>query len=264
MRQSQSSSMRHPGLLVRQPAVGVLLLCVVLVLGACGGGPSNATASRPAPTPTATLVPPVVYVALGASDAVGVGADNPNTQGYVPLLIARLPRGSQALNLGISGNMLHDALSNELPAALAVHPTLVTVWLAANDFKGCVPLQQYASDLDTLLSQLQTQTRARVFVANLPDMSMLPALQNGAPGAGPCIQAQSPSQIRALVMQWNQVIAAAVARHGDALVDLFNSDLASHPELIYRDGFHPSTAGYVLLASLFWAQIQAHGGLPRA
>jgi lysophospholipase L1-like esterase len=204
-----------------------------------------------------------VYVALGASDAVGIGANDPNTQGYVPRLIARLPTGSEALNLGILGNTLDPALSNELPQALAVHPTLVTVWLAANDFRSCVPRTPYATDLDSLLGQLQTQSAAKVFVANLPDMSLLPAMQNGAPGSGACLAGDDASQIRAQVITWNAAIATAVTAHHDFLVDLFNSQLASHPEYVYRDGFHPSTQGYAVLADLFWTQIQANGDLPR-
>ena len=242
-----------------QALVFALLL---LSLAACGGQTTASAPDRPVATATATAVPPVIYVAVGASDAVGVGADNPNTQGYVPLLIARLPKGSQALNLGISGNTIHPALTNELPEAIAAHPTLVTTWLAANDFRACVPLDQYTADLDTLLGQLQTQTKAHVFVANLPDMSLLPAMQNGAPGSGACLEGASPAQIKAMVLQWNAAIASAAAQHGDVLVDLFNSTLAAHPEYIYRDGFHPSTAGYAVLASLFWAQIQAHSGVP--
>src|SRR5262245_54462337 len=64
-----------------------LLLSLALLLAACGGASSQVR--RPAPT--ATHQPSVIYVALGASDAVGTGATNPNTQGYVPRLIARLP-----------------------------------------------------------------------------------------------------------------------------------------------------------------------------
>lgn len=241
--------------------IGTLLLALILaILAGCGGG---AVSAPPPPTASPTPVPPVIYVAVGASDAVGVGAANPNTQGYVPLLISQLPAHSQALNLGISGNTIHPALTNELPAAIAAHPTLVTVWMAGNDFKGCTPLDQYGADLNTLLGQLQTQTRARVFVANLPDMSLLPAVRQAeTAGGGPCLQGKTNDQVRALTEQWNTVIAAAVAQHGDFLVDLFHSDLAAHPELIYSDGFHPSSAGYQLLAAVFWAQIQAHGNLP--
>jgi acyl-CoA thioesterase-1 len=256
-RRPRACHFRFAGLLVP-------VFALLLSLAACGGQSPASAPDRPIATATTAPVPPVIYVAMGASDAVGVGADNPNTQGYVPLLIKRLPTGSQALNLGIDGEELHRALNDELPEAIGAHPTLVTVWLAANDFRACVPLDQYTADLDTLLSQLQTQTRAHVFVANLPDMSLLPAMQNGAPGSGACLEGTSSAQIRAMVLQWNQAIASAVAQHGDVPVDLFNSTLAAHPEYIYRDGFHPSTAGYAVLASLFWAQIQAHDGVPQS
>jgi acyl-CoA thioesterase I len=257
----------RPLLRQSRPVVGTILclLSLMLLLVACSGAPSQSSSASPTlarGTPTATPVPPVVYVALGASDAVGIGADDPNTQGYVPRLIARLPKGSYALNLGISGDTIDAALANELPQALTTHPTLVTVWLAANDFRACVPLTQYAADLDTLLGQLQTQTTAKVFVANLPDMSLLPAMQNGAPGSGACLAGDGASQIQAQVVTWNAAIAPIVTTHHDYLVDLFHSTLASHPEYVFRDGFHPSTQGYAVLADLFWAQIQTHGNLP--
>lgn len=239
-----------------------LLLAMLLALAACGSAASAGTI--PHPTPTATVHPPVVYVALGASDAVGVGAGDPNTQGYVPIIISRLPKYSQSFNYGVSGYTLRQALQGELPQALGQHPTLITIWLVGNDFKGCVPLQQYAADLDNLLGQLQARTSARVFVANAPDFSQLPYFQQGAQGGGACVVGQSPAAIRALTEQWNAVINPLVAKHGDVLVDLFNSNLADHPELVSSDGFHPSSAGYLALANLFWAQITAHGGVPAA
>jgi len=254
------ASSRRPALLC------ALLLALALLLAACGGASSQVRR----PTPTATHQPSVVYVALGASDAVGIGADDPNSQGYVPRLIARLPADADALNLGILGETLHNALVEELPTALARRPTLVTVWLAANDFRGCDPLTDdptnavtgYTTDLNTLLDKLRSGARAQVFVANLPDMSLLPALQPGSEGLSTCLQDKSQAQIRAMAQQWNVVIAAAVAKHGDALVDLYSAELASHPEYISRDGFHPSSAGYARLADLFWAQIQAYHAVP--
>lgn len=246
----------------RATGIASLLLALLLILAGCGSG-ASAGVIRHA-TPTATVPPPVVYVAIGASDAVGVGASDPNTQGYVPILISRLPKYSQALNLGVDGYTLHEALQNELPRAIADHPTLITVWLVGNDFKSCVPLRQYAADLDTFLGQLQARTTAHVFVANAPDFSQLPFFQLGAQGGGSCVVGQSPAAVRALVQQWDAVINPLVAKHGDVLVDLFNSDLAAHPELVSSDGFHPSSAGYLALANLFWAQITTHNGIPSA
>jgi acyl-CoA thioesterase I len=245
----------------RRAIWGALALCAALVVAGCGGPSTIAT---PRATRTPTPLPAVRYVALGASDAVGFGADHPNTEGYVPLLIARLPHGSAALNLGISGNTLHPALRNELPDAISARPTLVTVWLVANDFRNCVPLADYRADLTTLLMTLRVQTGAKIFIANLPDVTALPVFQNGAAQAGACWQGMSPTQIRAAVMAWNAAIASVAAGQGAFVVDLFRADFAAHPEYIYQDGFHPSTAGYAALAAIFWAQIQAHGGVPSA
>lgn len=248
----------------RRRRMAVIMPCTVcvltLLLAACGSAP--AAVIRRAP-PTPTVPPPVVYAAIGASDAVGVGAAHPNTEGYVPRLIAHLPPHSHALNVGISGALLHEALTRELPQVIALQPTLVTVWLVGNDFRNCTPLTQYAADLDTLLSQLQTQTHAAVFVANTPDMSQLPYFKQGAPES-PCLQGESSAQIRALAQQWNDVINPIVTRHGATLVDLFNSDLAGHPEYIAADGFHPSSAGYEVLADLFWLAIMARHAVPTA
>lgn len=241
------------------------IFCVALLaalLAGCGAAnaPSSPTATLPptfaSATPTANGAARVRYVALGASDAVGVGASDPNHTAYVPLIIARLPTGSSALNLGISGETLHGALTDELPQAIQAQPTLVTVWLVGNDFKGCVPLSQYTADLNTLLTQLQTRTSAKIFVANAPDFSALPAIQV-AVAQGQACGYTSLSAVRAATIQWNQAIAASVAAHHDTLVDLYNSDLAAHPDDISSDGFHPSDAGYQTLANLFWSAITA-------
>ena len=241
----------------------MLLMSVVasFALLACGDD-TGATKRPPGAITSPTVKPSVVYVALGASDAVGVGASDPNTTAYVPRLIAELPRPYSALNLGVSGYTIQQALANELPQALAAHPTLVTVWLIGNDFRECTPLANYGRDLDSLLGQLQTKTKAQVFVANVPDMSLLPAIRSGSSNLGACLRGRDSAQIRALVGQWNTIIAASVAKHHAVLVDLYHSDLASHPEYISRDGFHPSDAGYRVLADLFWRQITARHAIP--
>ncbi len=236
----------------------LLLLIVTLFSSACAT--SGVTASLPAahPKAAATQPPaivhipsgPITYAALGASDAVGVGSSQPGAQGYVPLVAAHLPKGSHLLNLGISGERLHNALSEELPIALSTSPELVTVWLVANDFVGGVPYDAYIHDLNVLLGKLHANTHASLVMADLPDLTRLPAFAN--------LTAAQKAQMLVQIARWNAGIAAAAARYGVRLVDLFGNDsqLTAHPEYISGDGFHPSPAGYVQLANIFWVAIE--------
>src|SRR5712691_3893159 len=112
---------------------------------------------------------PLTYVAIGASDAVGVGARDPVTEGWVPRLGARLGADARVVNLGVSGSTLSQALDEQLGPAIDAQPDVVTVWLAVNDLNARVSLERYAADLDMLLGRLEA-THARVLVGNVPDL----------------------------------------------------------------------------------------------
>ena len=234
------------------------LLLVMFVLSACATGGNTSTTSTvthanktPIATTRVTISGPITYVALGASDAVGVGSNQPGSQGYVPLLAARLPKGSHSINLGISGIHLHEALNEELPLALATSPQLVTIWLVANDFVGGVTYSDYVHDLNTLLSQLRVHTHASLAMANLPDLTRLPAFSGQT--------AAQKAQMLQQIQHWNAGIATLATQYNVTLVDLYShgSQLTTHPEYISGDGFHPSPSGYVQLADIFWQAI--HG-----
>ena len=230
-----------------------LLAAILLATGAALlAGASVHPAARGARARLATVghrpvrAYPVVYVAIGASDSYGVGADDPATESWPAVLARYLPRGTHFVNLGVPGILLHRALDVELPVALDAHPTLVTVWLAVNDLAAGVPLPRYRHDLGVLLGTLRRATHARVLIANVPDLALLPAFA-GYTGLPPVIAA------------WNAAIAAAARAHGAALVDLYSHwrDLAQHPEYVGPDGLHPTTEGYRRLAELFWRVYRA-------
>ena len=239
-----------------------MLVVFALILTACSYIAPQSTSSNThsaqqnaAKQPTPVFIPggPVTYVALGASDAVGIGSNVPGSQGYVPLVAAHLPKGSHLINLGISGIQLHGALSQELPLALSTSPGLITIWLAANDFIGGVAYDNYLHDLNTLLQQLRASTHARIVMANLPDLTRLPAFANET--------SVQKSQMIVAIQKWNKGIAQLAKIYGVALVDLFSqgSQITAHPEYISGDGFHPSPLGYVQLAKYFWQVIEGVG-----
>ncbi len=234
-------------------------ILVILTLSACSSGSSQSTSGYTHPaqqvegtqsTPLFSPEGPVTYVALGASDAVGIGSNVPGSQGYVPLVAAHLPKGSHLINLGISGIRLHEALAQELPLALSTSPNLVTIWLVANDFIGGVTYDQYFHDLNLLLQELHKGTHARIVMANLPDLTRLPAFSHETPS--------QKAQMLVAIQQWNKEIALLAKQYGVALVDLYSqgSQITAHPEYISGDGFHPSPSGYVQLADYFWRVIE--------
>ena len=179
------------------------------------------------------------YVALGASDSVGIGAGTPDQESWPAVLHRRLPSGSRLVNLGVSGSLIQQALDQQLPVAIDSQPDLVTVWLAVNDYGARVPLPRYASDLDLLLKTLREQTGATVLVGNVPDLGQLPVAAR--------------FDLRD-IPRWNKAIEELTQRHGATLVDLRAAwnEVAQHPEYISSDGFHPSTTGYQRLAGLFY------------
>jgi lysophospholipase L1-like esterase len=244
--------------------LGVLLVCVLFA----GCGPFGASAPA---TPTAgtgggvdgtpgagTPANTLTYTALGASDGIGIGTIDPRDDNWPSVLAGdlgqTLPAGDSVhlVNLGIPGATLAVAAKMELPVALGAHPNLVTVWLAVNDFAGNVPQDTYADQLRSLLAALRTETHAQVFVADLPDLTLLPYF------AG-----QDPTTLRARVAAWNVETADVVAAAGVRLVDLFAGwrALAQHPEYVSFDGLHPSTAGAAALAGVFAAAIHASSAL---
>ncbi len=191
---------------------------------------------------------PVTYVAVGASDTVGVGTQFPERDAWPARLNTRLPDGSELIRLGVSGSLTKQAISEQLSKAEEAEADIATVWLAVNDFNGLVPVDEYEKDLTTLLTRL-TESGARVFVGNVPDLTKVPIYER-----------VPPEILSKRVEDWNVAIARATKKSKSVLVDLFpaSQKLADRGHsLISPDGFHPSEEGYALIADVFWARIKS-------
>lgn len=226
---------------IRVTAMSLFTLAAMLV--ACGPAPRPAAKIHQLASSTRDFT----YVAIGASDAFGVGTDDPADDNWPTVLSHLLGSDTHLINLGIPGETVAEARRTELPVALDAKPSLVTVWLGVNDIVQSVSIPEYEAQLEALLRSLQQQTHAHVFVGNIPDLSLLSFF------AG-----YDQTALQATISRWNAAIAQAAAATGASLVDLYAgwNELAAHPEYIAGDGLHPSTEGAKRLAEVFFSQIR--------
>ena len=211
------------------------LLALPLAIIGCSG--DDEAADRP------------VYVALGASDAVGIGAARPAEEGWVPLVHDGLAGETRLLNLGISGATADEIIASELPVLADVDPTLITLWPGVNDLRSGVPLDAFRARLNEILATLNEREATTIIVLNIPDLRYLPVFSSA-----------NPDTLDATVRDWNIAIAEVSDRHGAMLVDLYGSslELDDHPEYISADGFHPSSTGYRRIADLVLSAIETN------
>ena len=218
--------------------------------------------SQAAGPPTAATAQREVYAAIGASETYGVGATDRYREAWPQVFYKDVLLPPAVLhNFGIPGATTAQALRDEVPAAVAVRPTLVTVWLNVNDLIQGISPKDYGAQLEQLVHALRRDGQARVLVANMPDLSQLPSYQaclpNAPAGGSECRippgVLPSPDRVTAAVDGYNAVIAQVVRQQGATLVDLHAQDglMAQHPEWLSSDGFHPNSLGYAAVARVF-------------
>jgi acyl-CoA thioesterase I len=239
------------------------VICAAFI-GACSGAP----AAKPSPTrepttspssaaTTTTVSSGIKYVAIGASDTVGVGASDPARGSWPALVAARLPSGSPPYtNLGVSGSLALQAVTQQLPGAIAQKPNLVSVWLAVNDLNATIEPASFADSLGQIVDGLVQRTGATIFVGDVPDLRAVPAY------AG-----VDKARLLAGIQAYNDAIAAIAARNPGRVkvVDLFTGSAALvSTGTVSQDGFHPSDEGYQLIADRFAGAMRASGVSLRA
>jgi len=199
----------------------------------------------------------LIYVAMGASDAVGVGATTPSN-GYVERIAARLrshfatTRAVVVHNLGVSGYTLGDIVQYELPSVAALRPDLVTLWAGANDVMESADSDEFREQLTRLLATVQ-RSGAELFVATVPDLSLVPMIRSFPPWLMPLGDAGSYARRRS--RELGEIVVRLVPVYAGHLVNLPLTEILAHPNLVAMDGFHPSDAGYARLADAWWQEI---------
>ena len=219
----------------------------------------SSTSHHPAPATPVPSAPPVVYVALGASETVGVGTRDPVRDAFPQQLFQHLGQTAVMFNFGLPGETTAGAVKDELPGALAVRPTLATVWFNVNDLVAGVAPTDYEARLGEIVAGLR-QAGARVLLANTPHLDRLPAFlacePNPPAGSVKCplsSLALAPGQVDAQVRAYNAAAAQVAQRNGATLVDLYAAGEVAdlHPDYVSGDGLHPSAEGAAAIAAAF-------------
>jgi acyl-CoA thioesterase-1 len=202
---------------------------LAISIGACAGSPE----------------PPdrIVYLAIGASDAAGVGAE-PLTRGYVFRISDELDERVDEVFLaplaipGAGTEQLDAAL--ELLLETEIEPNLVTVWTGANDVIRGEDADDFQNELEELFERLRDRTDGVIVAANIPDLTELPRFREDP----------DDNVTRERIEEFNDVIAEQAEDHDVLLVDLYGEpvedDLVSG-----EDGFHPNEEGHQRIADEF-------------
>jgi lysophospholipase L1-like esterase len=216
----------------RKLFAGILLCLCIFCLGGCGKS-----------SPTSPTFDRLVYVALGASDAVGIGAF-PLDNGYVYRVRDGLKVRADTVelyNLGVSGKRISYIESTELPAALMFEPNVVTIWAGPNDIIHGTSVEDFEASLTCVLSQLRQSTSAVIVIANVPDMTQVPRFLID-PDADVTLQR---------IAAYNDAIEQQAAVYSVPIIDLFGGGYATDWDYVSIDGFHPSNEGHAKIAELF-------------
>lgn len=223
---------------------------VLIILGAMLASGCNRTSVGDKPMTTG----PIVYVALGDSTGAGVGARD---GGYVARLFKRLEERrpeSKLSNLCVSGATTADVVREQLDRGVALNPDLVTIGIGINDIGHGLTIDQFAKNLDQILSTLKEKTHATIVVTNLPDIS-----------SAPRIPTSMRSEYQRQIDEFGKRLEEIARQHGVTIFDIYTitkEELPSHPEYFSADGFHPSDEGYELWATQMWPTLAQAAGVP--
>src|SRR5262244_3241508 len=193
---------------------------------------------------------PIYYVALGDSTVEGVGASK-QALNYVSRLhtrlLARYPN-SRLENLGRGGATSGDVVRRQLNPAIRLQPGLVTLSVGPNDITTGVSVDVYEQHIDIILSRLRQETAALVVVNLLPDLAVTYRFARG----------EQPDLVGRQTAMFNEALARKAREYGVVLVDLYRpsrEEVPRQPELLWKDGYHPSDAGYARWAEPMWEDI---------
>ncbi|MDR7301579.1 SGNH/GDSL hydrolase family protein [Haloactinomyces albus] len=174
------------------------------------------------------------YVALGDSFTEGLddpAADNAGYRGWADRLAEILATSNPELryaNLAIRGKLLHQVIEHQVPAAVALRPSLVSLAAGGND------ILRPGNDPDELAERFEgavAELRAhgiQVMIGTGFDTRRAPVMRH----------------VRGKVGAYNSHLWAIAERHGCRVVDLWSMRVLQDPRAWSTDRLHLSPEGH--------------------
>ncbi len=201
----------------------------------------------------ANSLPAIQYIALGASDAFGIGAE-PITRGYVYRIkdgFEDRGRKVNLLNFGIpTANSPAIKITEKAALKRDTEIDLVTIWTGANDLIAGDDVGDFKEDLEYILSRLRRKSNAFVVIMNLPNLTQIKRFR------------ENPDKHVTVenVTAFNQAITRQAQKYKVPIVDFFKA--APGDMLVSKkDGFHPNNDGHQKIADLYLQIILPQFGL---
>ena len=180
------------------------------------------------------------FAVLGDSIAYGQGASKPADTAAARLSADLSGRGIETeIRVYAVPGARSEALAAQVQQALPWRPQLALIIIGANDLTRMIPPPQAAAQLGAAVRRLRA-AGAEVVVAPAPDLSVVPWVPSPM---RPLVQAGSAAM--------RQAQAQASLAAGAYVADIAMSSaagFAADPSLFSADRFHPSSAGYAIIA----------------
>jgi len=178
------------------------------------------------------------YAAIGDSFTEGMGDERPDgsPRGWADLVAAALAHAAGGsigyANLAIRGRLLAPILDDQVDAALALRPDLITISGGGNDIirPGTDP-DRVAELFDDTIRRLRSDG-ATVVMFNGPDIGMTPVLR----------------RVRGKVAIYNENLRAVAARHDAIVADMWALRQLQDPQMWAPDRLHFSPLGHHTIA----------------
>ena len=181
------------------------------------------------------------YVALGDSFTEGIGDPEPKSPGgnrgwadRVAEVLSEQTEDFAYANLAIRGRLLRQILNEQVDAALALRPDLISISAGGNDIiRPNTDPDRLATILETGIARLRADG-ATIVLFNGPDIGMTPVLNRS----------------RGKVAIYNENLRAIALRHDLVVADMWALRELKDPRMWAADRLHFSPIGHTSVARM--------------